>query len=579
MSAPFRQIGQARRHLDRFGRWSAPTKAQIQAEEDRHRVREGLPSRAEVEFQKAQEAREIKRTLFTMPTYQEQSSSDPMSGKGSVHEPVEEADHSSELEDVIRQLDAAIEGMNQLSKKNLVDSGDKIERGKKGGKEEQFTSNADGRERNSDGLFGRYVTDIFAHSWRDEPTLRWVWIKKGAGPGTAEYPASQLDIKRWGWKARTLPRVSHQPSPSSRGEERMVREQPRPNRWDNTGGATQKRRFEGDSNNGRREDNLRFERDRFFQDDRREEGSREEQFNKDRLKREWADKQKAREEGERFLREQSKRRYNDQRGTSYGQGRGFGGGNSQNKSVHERLSGYKQENLGKRLGREDQRFGNKGICFWCGQEGHHQATCTNEPYCYRCKDTGHISTNFPKNKGCSMQLYGSGVPGQGFYSLNIPGLQMQQGKDPIGLIEILEGKTLEAKLENKLKQFIDGNWDWKAKKMSDKEFLVTFPSQLILDTFARGMQLNMREIKVKVTKSDLDPEVSSVLQTGWVKLYDIPAAAKSPEAVKLIAELIGEVVAIDEVSLIRPRATRVKINCRNLSNLRGSIEIFIGKVR
>jgi len=61
------------------------------------------------------------------------------------------------------------------------------------------------------------------------------------------------------------------------------------------------------------------------------------------------------------------------------------------------------------------------ICFWCRQEGHHQATCTNPPYCFRCKENGHLGSNCPSNQHCSMHMFGFGIPGQGFHSLKIPG--------------------------------------------------------------------------------------------------------------------------------------------------------------
>ena len=53
--------------------------------------------------------------------------------------------------------------------------------------------------------------------------------------------------------------------------------------------------------------------------------------------------------------------------------------------------------------------------------------------------------------------------------------------------------------------------------------------------------------------------------------------ARIPDAVRVIAELAGIIVTVDEVSLIRDGPVRVKMNVRNLSSLRGFIEILIGK--
>ena len=54
--------------------------------------------------------------------------------------------------------------------------------------------------------------------------------------------------------------------------------------------------------------------------------------------------------------------------------------------------------------------------------------------------------------------------------------------------------------------------------------------------------------------------------------------AKNTDAVKAIAELAGEVVVVDELTLIREGPVRVKLNGRDISKLRGFVEIFINKV-
>ena len=75
-----------------------------------------------------------------------------------------------------------------------------------------------------------------------------------------------------------------------------------------------------------------------------------------------------------------------------------------------------------------------GVCFWCRQEGHHQATCTNPPFCFRCKDTDHIAAKCPSNRGCSMHMYGFCIPEQGFHCLKIPGAAKQKSAANVGLI-------------------------------------------------------------------------------------------------------------------------------------------------
>jgi hypothetical protein len=118
------------------------------------------------------------------------------------------------------------------------------------------------------------------------------------------------------------------------------------------------------------------------------------------------------------------------------------------------------------------------------------------------------------------------------------------------------------------------------RQISDREFLAVFPNKMILGAFSKSNAIKMalHNIFAKVSRSNLDSEASSVLQTGWVKIYNIPPTAKNEETVKQIAELAGEVVVVDELSLIRDGPMRVKLNGREIHKLRGYIEVFFGKI-
>lgn len=53
--------------------------------------------------------------------------------------------------------------------------------------------------------------------------------------------------------------------------------------------------------------------------------------------------------------------------------------------------------------------------------------------------------------------------------------------------------------------------------------------------------------------------------------------AKTEDAIKLVAELAGEVLVVDELSLIRDGPVRVKIKARNIAQVRGDVEIIIDR--
>lgn len=110
---------------------------------------------------------------------------------------------------------------------------------------------------------------------------------------------------------------------------------------------------------------------------------------------------------------------------------------------------------------------------------------------------------------------------------------------PVGLAQVVSGDANANIVEEELKQFIDNSWQWKARKVAQDEFLVMFPNQMILNAFSKGMLMVMNRIKVSISKTNMDTEASSVLQTGWITMSEIPDVARTKEAFKLIAELVG----------------------------------------
>lgn len=49
----------------------------------------------------------------------------------------------------------------------------------------------------------------------------------------------------------------------------------------------------------------------------------------------------------------------------------------------------------------------------------------------------------------------------------------------------------ENKMEDELKHLIDEKWQWKVKKISEKEFLAVFPNKKILDVFSKSAGFTM----------------------------------------------------------------------------------------
>jgi hypothetical protein len=113
--------------------------------------------------------------------------------------------------------------------------------------------------------------------------------------------------------------------------------------------------------------------------------------------------------------------------------------------------------------------------------------------------------------------------------------------------------------------------------VADREYIAIFPNKQILETFSRssGFELALHKIVITVSPTNINPVVSSKLQEGWVIMYNVSDEAKSMDAATAIAELAGEVVVADEVSLIKVGPIRVKIRERDIEKVRGFVEVFI----
>ncbi|CAN6305507.1 unnamed protein product [Urochloa humidicola] len=135
-------------------------------------------------------------------------------------------------------------------------------------------------------------------------------------------------------------------------------------------------------------------------------------------------------------------------------------------------------------------------------------------------------------------------------------------------------------MEAELKNLIDENGQWKVKKIAKKEFLVVFPNKQILDAFSKsvGFTMALYHSWATVSPSTRDHAASSMLQMGWVQMYNVPNHARTVEAVTLIAELGGDVMVVDELSLIKDGPVRVRIHARDIEKIRGYVEFFVDGV-
>ena len=118
------------------------------------------------------------------------------------------------------------------------------------------------------------------------------------------------------------------------------------------------------------------------------------------------------------------------------------------------------------------------------------------------------------------------------------------------------------------------------KELDKNEFSATFPDQISLNTFSKltTVGLALYGYEVKISKTNVDPDASSVLQSTWIRIGGVPSFARKVDVIKEITSLVAEPIKVDEFSLLRDEPVRVRLNSRNPANLKGFVEIFFNGV-
>jgi hypothetical protein len=113
--------------------------------------------------------------------------------------------------------------------------------------------------------------------------------------------------------------------------------------------------------------------------------------------------------------------------------------------------------------------------------------------------------------------------------------------------------------------------------ITEDEYFVTFPSAASLRICMRGGETvtPLNKMRINLKESDLDPGVSSMLQSTWVKIFDIPSDARNEDSLKEISNTFGLPRSIDPNSLNGKGPVRVQVDCKDPKKLRGKIEIFL----
>lgn len=85
-----------------------------------------------------------------------------------------------------------------------------------------------------------------------------------------------------------------------------------------------------------------------------------------------------------------------------------------------------------------------------------------------------------------MKLCGFGMPGELFYSIQVPLDEEEVVNSPITtVVTVIEGKGSVSKVTTELQYLINSTWDWQVRKLATDEFMFVVPSAKDLEFLTR----------------------------------------------------------------------------------------------
>ncbi|KAK1670007.1 hypothetical protein QYE76_058166 [Lolium multiflorum] len=218
-------------------------------------------------------------------------------------------------------------------------------------------------------------------------------------------------------------------------------------------------------------------------------------------------------------------------------------------------------------------------CYNCGNQGHIQADCTEEPFCVNCKKSGHLSAMCAAfSRALAPFWAGFGGGRQGFMCCEVPQEELHQPTANSATVIIEQGSLTAEEVEEEFKDLVDETWDWQVRQISASDFAVVFPSKESLRIAIRGGGLTLPSSKLKaiITMQVGDPLASETLVETWIRLIGVPPPLRHADRLLLCTRELGRPIGVDMDSLAHPSAPiRMSVGCQAPVQLQDYITLFV----
>lgn len=121
-------------------------------------------------------------------------------------------------------------------------------------------------------------------------------------------------------------------------------------------------------------------------------------------------------------------------------------------------------------------------------------------------------------------------------------------------------------------------WRWSARKLADNKYSMRFPDARMVQVYSHfkclGMKVAKAQIKVETWNSAASAKRE--LQPAWFRVKGIPSDQRSIKTIAKVGGLVGKTMDIDEKTRNRSNYVRVKIACRDVTQVPPSAESSLG---
>ncbi|KAK1602456.1 hypothetical protein QYE76_071984 [Lolium multiflorum] len=182
-----------------------------------------------------------------------------------------------------------------------------------------------------------------------------------------------------------------------------------------------------------------------------------------------------------------------------------------------------------------------------------------------------------------LQQMGQAITGGGFYNIEVEPLEGSGQEETFEAIIHFEVAPLSAiQLADELKNLLDGSWDWRVAKVSEKEFSVRFPSRetLRMSTRRGKIYLPLSKMDVDIREAFVGSRPGKAMPPVWVQLTGLPGDLMERERLMAGLTMIGRPLDVDELSVKKWKTepVRVRFQCRYPERIKGTIALCVNGV-